>query len=703
MRWCSILLLLMPLYAIGQERNDSDPQKTYIIEQRIEIIAELLEEEDIDFTTLFDDLSYFYEHPINLNGKVQEDLEQLLLLTDLQINNLLSHVEKNGRLLTIYELQAIDGYDLATIRNILPFVKVSSDIDSPHITFKEMMKNGKNELFIRYSRVLEEQEGFAPLCEDGTCNEDSILAASPNKRYLGDPTRLYTRYRFKYRNNVSWGITADKDAGEELFTGSQPNGFDFYSAHLFLKGFGKVKALAIGDYHAQFGQGLTFWSGLGFGKSSYVMTVKKNAIGLRPYTASDENLFMRGGAITLGFGHVEVTAMYSNKKIDANISVPDSLDNTEGTTVTSFQLTGLHATPGEIFDKDAIGETHMGGHIAYKKRQLNIGATAIRTEYDANLERSLQEYNQFDFNSNTNTLLGLDYNWVVGNFNLFGEASRSESGGMAFLNGALISLDPRLAFSLVQRNYQKDYQSQYSTAFADGSRNANEHGLFIGMEAKPAKNWTLAAYFDRFRSNWLRFQVDAPSNGYDGMAQLTYRPSKKLSMYGRIRHRVKPQNTTEDIEGIDFVTTKEQTNYRYNITYKVSDQVQLRNRIEMVDFKQGNNPTEKGYIAYQDVIYKALGKPYSFTFRYALFDTDSYNSRIYSYENDVLYYFSIPAYYFRGTRTYLTLRYKVVRGVDVWLRYSQWFYNNRTTISSGLNEIQGNTKSEFRAQVRFKF
>ena len=93
----------------------------------------------------------------------------------------------------------------------------------------------------------------------------------------------------------------------------------------------------------------------------------------------------------------------------------------------------------------------------------------------------------------------------------------------------------------------------------------------------------------------------------------------------------------------------------------------------------------------------------SFSARFALFDTDSYNSRIYSYENDVLYYFRIPAYYYQGARSYLTLRYQFKKGIDLWLRGSNWVYTNRNTIGTGINEILGPNKAEFRAQLRFQF
>ena len=90
--------------------------------------------------------------------------------------------------------------------------------------------------------------------------------------------------------------------------------------------------------------------------------------------------------------------------------------------------------------------------------------------------------------------------------------------------------------------------------------------------------------------------------------------------------------------------------------------------------------------------------------RYALFQTDSYDARIYAYENDVPGSYSIPAYYSRGSRFYLMLDYNITRKIELWVRYSQTFYDNQTTISpGGLSEINGNTKSEIRTQIRFKF
>ena len=165
----------------------------------------------------------------------------------------------------------------------------------------------------------------------------------------------------------------------------------------------------------------------------------------------------------------------------------------------------------------------------------------------------------------------------------------------------------------------------------------------------------------------------------------------------------KQKNTTA-IDVIDYLVPLKQSNYRFNISYSITPSVKLKNRVELIDYKLDNNKTQKGYLVYQDVTYSKLGKPFSFTFRYAIFQSDSYDARIYAYENDVPGSYSIPAYYDRGSRFYIMLDYNLTRKIELWFRYSQTYYDNKTVISPGsLTEIQGNTKSEIKAQIKFKF
>lgn len=696
-RLAAIALILFSFTAKAQEDLDENSVRQSIIEQRIEAILETVEEEDeVDVLTLFDELTYYFEHPLDLNRATAEELRSLHLMNDLQIAALLKHIKTYGRLDSIYELQAIAGFSLDLIYTILPFVYVGSGSGWEGLSLKTVLKDGRSDLFIRYQQILEEQEGFSPAT-------DEELAEKPNSRFLGSPVKLYTRYRFTYGNQLSFGITGEKDPGEEFFKGTQKQGFDYYSAHLFLRGKGLIKAIALGDYQAQFGQGLVLWSGLGFGRSPFIANVKRSARGLMPYTSVNEGLFLRGGAVNLAKGKFQLTAFYSHKNLDANLEAsPDTLQEEDLINFTSIQYSGFHRTPAELEDKGVLPETHFGGNVSFSGPGWKVGATAMRTELGGNFNRNLQLYNQFEFSSSENSVASIDYNVVKRNLNIFGETAMSESGGIASINGVLIALNPKVSFSALHRYFQRDFHSLLANVFAESTRPANERGLYMGLEAAIRPKWTLTAYLDRFKFDWLRFQSDAPSEGYDALVQLSHKPSKKQEYYVRYRLRNRERNFTSEEELIDFPVPLSQETFRINAGYTVSPSVKLKSRLELTNFLLEGKPEETGFLLAQDIVIRKQNAPWAFSARYALFDTD-YNARIYAYENDVLYAFGIPAYFNRGSRVYAMLKYKLRRGVDLWLRWSQWVYTDRDSSGSGLTEIQGNTRTEVKAQIRWRF
>jgi hypothetical protein len=164
--------------------------------------------EDFDFNTLYERLSYLQEHPIDLNRASREDLQELVFLSDLQIDRFLRYREQAGPLVTIYELQAVPGLDLATIRQLLPFVSLRSELDDYQEPLGKMLLEGRNELYLRWSRFLEPQRGFL-LADDTTSRS----------RFLGDPNQFYIRFKHSSSNRLSYGFTAEKDIGEEFSTG----------------------------------------------------------------------------------------------------------------------------------------------------------------------------------------------------------------------------------------------------------------------------------------------------------------------------------------------------------------------------------------------------------------------------------------------------------------------------------------------------
>ena len=689
-----ILLLSFTLISILSFAQEPVRDNQQTIEDLIEEIASNSDEE-LDYTTLFEDLNYFLNHPLNLNTATKSDLERLQFLNDFQINSILYYIEKNGYFLTIYELQLVYGFTSDVIEKILPFVTVGKYEKDSGLSLKRALKYGRHQIFIRGHQVLEEQKGYLPI-------SDSAYLENPNSRYLGSPVKFYTRYKYNYKNKILWGITAEKDAGEEFFQGSQKNGYDFYSAHFQVKNIGAVKTLALGDYQFQFGQGLTLWSGMSYGKSSYVLNINKKARGIKKYSSVDENMFLRGIGTTIRINNFDISGFYSKKKIDANIQVIDTLSE-EIRVVSSFQATGLHSKPSELYDKDAIDETVIGGNVSFNQEYFKAGLTYAYYYFGADLEKNIVPYNQFNFRGSENFNIGLDYQLIVKNINFFGEIAMSQNNAIAYLNGALLHLAPQVSLSILHRNYQRNYHAYYSNAFSENTYNFNENGIYIGAEIHPVKRWKISAYYDTYSFPWLKYQVNAPSKGVDYLVQIDYCPLRKVEMYWRTKQEVKSKNATVETSSIKYLEDENILKLRYHLSYRVSKTIRLKNRLELVKYQKGENDVENGYLIYQDINYKSAKIPLSLSFRYGVFDTDSYNSRIYAYENDVLYYYSIPAYYSKGTRTYIILKYTITKGIDIWLRYAQTYYTDKKTVSSGLNEIEGNKKTEVRAQIRFKF
>lgn len=685
-------ILAIAFESIGQ--GVLPEEKVQIIEERVDFLLESNEGGDNDYTSLFEQLEYYFEHPLNLNSASRIDLLDLGIFNEIQINNLFNHINKHGKIMTVEELQSIDGFNLDFIRLIRPFVKVSSNIDRPNLNPKTILEEGSSSYFIRYTRVLEEQFGYSAISEEE-------YLENPNSRYLGSQDKLFSRYRFNYANNVSFGFTTEKDAGEEFFKGSQKNGFDFYSAHLYLQGLGTVNRIAIGDFQAQFGQGLTFWSGLAFGRTPDIFTLKRNAPKLRPYTSVQEDLFLRGAGVSVVYKSLEFTTFFSSHNVDGNVIGTDTLTNED--IVSTLTEDGFHRTPNELMNKNNIENRFIGGNLEFRQRNLSIGLTAVHNEIDANFSPQSRTYNQFDRLDNENSNFGIDYSYLYKNANFFGEISKSVDGGYAMTNGALIVLNQNLSLAIQHRRFERDFRPIQSNAIGESSNNSNERATFIGINTSPIKHFTISAFVDRFEYDWLRFQTDGPSHGFRYLFQLTYKPKKAFETYFRFRQRTRDRNSTTTESGIDELLVENLNNYRFHLSYQITKSIKLKSRIEFSNYQLGDLNDERGFLIYQDINYKQLSVPLSFSIRYAIFDTESFNSRIYAYENDVLYAFSVPAFNGRGSRFYITTKYHVNRNIDLWLRYANTYFADRTEIGSGKERINGNTRNEIKAQLRIKF
>jgi len=400
-----------------------------------------------------------------------------------------------------------------------------------------------------------------------------------------------------------------------------------------------------------------------------------------------------------------LTVFASQKYVDGNISqVVDSLEGDEARLASSINLTGLHRTTSELGRKNSLQETILGSYLKYQTRSFQAGIGAVQQMYDTPLERSLSPYNQFEFRGDQLLNLSADYSYVYKNLNLFGEVARSStSGGLAFIQGASLAIDNRASVSVLYRNYAKDYHTFYSRGFGERSRTINEEGLFIGTKFNFNKAWSMNVYADIFKFPWLVFRIDKPSVGHEFLGQLTYEPSSKIEMYVRFREQSRMQNSREYDGNIRPIEEVVQRNFRFNFNYKFTSSLQWKTRVELVTVDRASMPFETGFVVAQDLVFRPTKFPLDISLRYALFDTDSFDTRLYLFESNLLNVFSIPAYFNEGSRYYVMLKYEYKKNVEIWLRYASFIYANESSLGTGPEAINGSTRSEIGVQLRVRF
>ena len=686
-----VILLYYSAWMSGQ-----DPSRaSYELEINQQLIEDYIQgldiEGDFDFNTIFENLEFRLEKPLNLNEAKIEDLKELFILNDVQINNLLQYKLKNGNLISLYELQAISGFDINTIRALLPFVTVNESLADFHLPFFKMFSGGKHEIYLKWRKVLEKQKGYIP-------NEVG------ETKYLGDPNKIYLRYKYSFDNKFQYGITAEKDAGEEFFRGNNKQGFDYYSFHIYARNFSRhIKALAIGDYSISLGQGLILHNAFGSAKGSFTMDVKKSGRIIKPYTSVSEFSFYRGLAATLRFSEkIELTLFGSSKRRDANVTI-DTLQGDQILRFSSLLEDGNHRTLTEIARERQLRQSSAGGSLGFESGNLNIAFNYLFEKFDKKFEKQDRLYNLFRFSGDQLQNASISYSYLWKNFNFFGETALSDNGAFANLHGILIGLDRRMSLSVVYRNFNRDYYALAPNPFADSQSGSNEKGVYIGSEITPAKGWKINLYADYFTHPWFKFGVNGPSKNYDYFIKVAFKKKRKYEVYAQFFYESKELNS--NLGGDSQISRLERgarKRIRIHFSNKLTKSLEFRNRIEF-SYSNLKNAQESGFLIYQDIIFKPIAFPLSFSARYALFDTDGFNSRIYAYENDILYEFFIPFYFYKGSRFYLNTRYKINRNITAEFRIAQTYLENRNTIGSGNDEIDGNVRTEVKAQIRFSF
>lgn len=667
--------------------------------QDIPDVERLLESNDIlhseeGYEDMVNVLMELSARPLNVNTADFDSLKMLVFLSDNQIDNILSFRKKYGVFLHPDELLLVTGIGKKELENIRPFIFVEKGVIRERM--KAVRSSLRQEMIGRIKVTAPRQEGYRSYSREDFRREEDFLRKQ-DSRFRGAPVGALIKYKVEVNTHLTAGVTLENDAGEPYFTRYQRTGFDFLSAHVSMTTDRFFRRIILGDYKLQWGQGVMAWGGFSSGKSAVALGNEKSGKGLAPYTSTDENNFLRGIALSLQPARNLVTDLFfSYKKRDGNIPERDSLAEEELQRFSLYE-TGYHRSYSECLKKQSVKEMTAGVSVRLNTDWFRIGVNGLYYNFAPEIAVGDQPYQQFNDRGAHRFLMGVDYKTGFQNFYLFGETAVSDNKALATVNGLRFSGSGRVALCLVYRRYDKRYISHYAGGFGEYSNTSNEEGVYMGMELTPVKNMKVNVYYDWFRFFAPRYRAFIPGSGREVLCDVVYRHSDfEHTLY--FKNEEKPEDVRVVAMGSRPVV---RNTYRYQFSYRHNQQLELRTRCNFSRYVVAGRK-ESGYMVSQDVICSAREGNCKVQFRLAYFDTDSYNSRIYSYEHNVLYGYSFPAFSGRGFRTYLNLNWKPDRRVTFYLKAGATVYPGRGYLSSSVTRVEGNKLFDMAFQVRVK-
>lgn len=680
--WLSFLFLflLFKSPASGQ-LND------HVLQQ---LKARLTGDEEIDVEGWLDLLSGISHDKLDVNQCSVDELHSLGILTDLQVVDLVAYRDILGPLIDIHELQAIPGFTLEDVLLIREFLSTGEKGQTPVLT-TDFLRESSHTVFLRWHRTLEKQKGYIAA-------DDTTYAA-----YTGDAGAFMLKYRFNAGKFFQAGFLAEKDPGERFFNASHL-GFDHYGAYVAVKKLRPwLSQVIIGDFKANLGQGLISHGAFLSGRSSAALQISKSGTVFNKFSSSTEYGYLRGLASSFRLGKISIHLFGSANKVDSNLeqlSTADSIAESPIIAMTSIIQTGYHRSESEIKDRKNQWHYTLGTGIRFNTTNADLGLNLCFDRLTYPFAVSEKLYQLYRPNQNKFFAGSFDHRIRIKNMLLSGELAYSWRGGIAWNQSLQASLSKDLDIGLLARYYQSNYFVLNGKGFGASSSNNNETGVYMGMVFRPVKRWKISAYIDTWYYPWLKYNIDAPTLGHALLLRIDYSIKRRMQVYTLFTQTIKQKNGDIGPGGTSAIIEQQQNRLSMHIAYKISRNLESRNRLE---WRFLNGFSDRSFLLYQDVLYKPVGSPFSFTLRYAVFDSPSYENRVYAYENDLLYNSSTPAYYKKGIRMYINLRYKLTRHITAEMRYALSHYPFETSVSSGQEEIQESKRSMLKVQLRFSY
>ncbi len=617
---------------------------------------------DTDDSQIYDSIEYLIDNPIDINKATVKELTRIPLLNYSTALIIIRERNLIGGFTTIEQIKKIKDLPTDEIEKILPFIKIETSKNLLN-SFDEYLHQIKFSYRFRTVNDLQTREGFT------------------NDKFLGTKPKLYNRFQLRSKDKFCAGFLMEKDAGEKNLT-------DFTSFHLNIIKIEELLDFTIGDYTFEFGQGLSLWGPYSFSKgSNATSSVNKNGRGLIPYLSADENQFMRGGGVRINFGNIAFSSFLSSKFLDASID-----SNTQK--ITSLVIDGYHRTQNEIGKKDNVKETIFGISTDFylsEEHKMSFLYCQMKYQNDfAGTERYKPYGNKFEYYS-------LAYSTIINRMFLSGEFAYNNTS-IASINNIEFVVSKNLSLIFSFRNYPRNFISLHGKSFGEKDNAQNEAGVYSGLFWRSP--WgSINIYYDQYKIPYTSSKYSLSSYGNEFLAYYEKIFSKSFQL--RLRYKFGEKDFLGTINDEYLLIKQKKHSFRTEVNYKASSYLQIKTRLEYTNLpKNLFSQFEDGLLIFQDVRYSPL-KLLTLQTRIILFRSDSYNSRIYEYENDLPGVMTNPPLYGEGMRWYFIVNYKSNFGLIISLKYSELYKPNEKILGTSFSIIDGNLDNRLSLQIDY--
>ena len=632
---------------------------------------------------IYEQLNELRLHPMDLNTATMEQLLQIPTLTEEQAQDIINYRSKNFPFQSTGELMYIESLNREDREIIQLFCFAGEVQQDQSITFKNVFKRSKNEVFVRSDFPLYLTEG------------------QRNGKFRGNRMKNKFRYTFRSMNHFYASIQAEKDEGER--------GYDYIAGYAMLKDLktgknSEIREFIVGNFRANFGLGLAVNTGISYGKNMQANVLSTIDKGFSPHSSFVESNYLSGGAFRYRYKKFTASVFGAFNKLDGNY-------NADSTGITSIKTDGLHRTALEYSKRHNLEETNIGGNLHWELNKFHFSFTSMYTHYSLPLtpvyDTPASLYRRYNPSGKEFQNYSVAYSYNFGKLKFIGETAFSNSStsqsGFATLNGLQFRPNIRNNIQLLVRSYGAKYTAIQGHAFSENAKPQNEQGIYASWASSLTPSIDIYTYLDLMRFPWLKSDASsAPSYGIDYMAQVTWAPGQKHQFLLRYHIKTKQKDYTNEDKSIsqDFNTRH---------TVKMQHTVKINPKLTLVTTANGicitfaRNSPEIGFSISENARWTVVKDLLRFNFSLSYVDTDTYNARVYNYEPSLLYSFGIKSYYYQAIRGILVANVTPVHGLTLSGRYSLTKYLDHDTTGSGDQQINSSLRSEVQLLLRYIF